>query len=262
MFQKQIYIALILFIFFPSLTYAKVSVDDSGLEHGIIRIKNDEQTDKPLRLLVEANDQKEVYYLIKQNEFEDFALTFGNGHYTLSIYRPIEDSKYLRIFNVVLNLSVADERSIYLNATQEIAFEENDFTIKHTKKLIDGSKTDYEKFIKIYEDVLHSYSYDYEKIATLKPTYIPKIDAIFYAETGICYDFSALFAAMSRSVGIPTKLVKGTSNLVSAYHSWNEVYLDGQWHIVDLTFDIGRYKSKRAFSIFKNVSDYFKELQF
>jgi transglutaminase/protease-like cytokinesis protein 3 len=61
---------------------------------------------------------------------------------------------------------------------------------------------------------------------------------------------------MLRSTGIPAKLVKGYANYnPGVYHAWNEVYLDGQWHVIDTTLDAstGIYDE-----IFKDASDYTK----
>ena len=62
----------------------------------------------------------------------------------------------------------------------------------------------------------------------------------FKTKKGVCYDFSTLFAAMSRSIGLETKVIRG--NYVSGkrqeYHAWNEIYLkdEGKWIKLDSTF--------------------------
>ena len=48
-----------------------------------------------------------------------------------------------------------------------------------------------------------------------------------------------LFTALARANGIPTRNIAGfvaKENRIlrpADYHNWNEVYLDGSWHIVD-----------------------------
>ena len=44
--------------------------------------------------------------------------------------------------------------------------------------------------------------------------YIPDTAATLKGTTGICYDFSSLFAAMCRSQGIPCALTKGYAGLL------------------------------------------------
>lgn len=63
--------------------------------------------------------------------------------------------------------------------------------------------------------------------------YVPDTARTLASKTGICYDFSALYAALCRSQGIPCAIVKGDRQ--GSYHAWNMVYVDGQWSPVDLT---------------------------
>ncbi len=64
-------------------------------------------------------------------------------------------------------------------------------------------------------------------------------DAITTLNTGIgdCNEHAALFAALSRSIGIPTRVVAGVTFFEGAffYHAWNEVCLDDQWISIDTT---------------------------
>jgi hypothetical protein len=54
---------------------------------------------------------------------------------------------------------------------------------------------------------------------------------------GDCNEHAVLFAALARSIGIPTKTAVGLiyMNRAFYYHAWNEVYL-GTWIPVDATF--------------------------
>jgi hypothetical protein len=55
-----------------------------------------------------------------------------------------------------------------------------------------------------------------------------------------CQGHAYLYAALARSLGIPTRVVNGLAYSEAAdgflYHSWAESYLDGAWHAVDPTF--------------------------
>jgi len=56
---------------------------------------------------------------------------------------------------------------------------------------------------------------------------------------GDCTEHAVLFAGLSRSLGIPTRLVVGLAAVESGYfyHMWDEVYLDGHWIPIDPTFN-------------------------
>ena len=64
-------------------------------------------------------------------------------------------------------------------------------------------------------------------------------DALTTLESGRgdCNEHAALFAALARSLNIPTTIAAGVTlqNNAFYYHAWNEVCLDGQWISLDTT---------------------------
>lgn len=66
---------------------------------------------------------------------------------------------------------------------------------------------------------------------------LPNALDVLETRKGDCNEHAALFAALSRASGIPTKIVMGTIYIDGRfyYHAWNEVFL-GQWVAVDSTY--------------------------
>ena len=66
---------------------------------------------------------------------------------------------------------------------------------------------------------------------------IPDARTTLSTKIGDCNEHAALFAALARSVGIPTRLVAGVTFYDGAfyYHAWNEICLDNTWYSVDTT---------------------------
>ena len=54
---------------------------------------------------------------------------------------------------------------------------------------------------------------------------------------GDCNEHAALFAALARNIGIPTRLAAGVTYHKNSfyYHAWNEVCVDGRWLSLDTT---------------------------
>jgi len=152
----------------------------------------------------------------------------------------------------------ADDTAMYLASTTAVNWSEQMMAIKKAEELTKNLQTDKEKFDAIYNYVIKNYSYDYNKAATVKPGYMPDIEKIYESKSGICYDYSVLFASMLRSQGIPTKVVKGSSTLVNEYHAWNEVFIDGNWIIVDTTVDAAYSASKAPIATIKSSNQYTK----
>ena len=57
------------------------------------------------------------------------------------------------------------------------------------------------------------------------------------SKMGDCNEHASLFAALARSLNIPTVIATGVTLLNNAfyYHAWNEVCLDGEWYSLDTT---------------------------
>jgi transglutaminase-like putative cysteine protease len=100
---------------------------------------------------------------------------------------------------------------------------------------LSSGKSTSEKVKAVYDWVVSHIDYDFGK--NPQAGYVPDIVDTYNSKDGICYDFAALFAAMLRSQGVPTKLVKGYADNVSGYHAWNEVYVGGKWYTVDTSND-------------------------
>lgn len=109
----------------------------------------------------------------------------------------------------------------------------------------------------IYAYVTKNFKYDYAKAKSVSSGYFPNVETIYAKKTGICYDYSSVFAAMLRSVDIPTKLVKGYATPTKGvYHAWNEVLVGGKWKVIDTTTDSAYVQAGKTISMYKAVSDY------
>ena len=121
--------------------------------------------------------------------------------------------------------------------------------------------SDLEKVEAVYNYIVKNIKYDYNKVSNISTDYVPDLDNIITSKKGICYDYAALFAGILRSEGIHTKLIKGYKNDLTAYHAWNEVYLDGDWVLVDTTYDAS-LSSLQELSMIKFSKAYNKDREY
>ena len=77
----------------------------------------------------------------------------------------------------------------------------------------------------------------YENLEKRPVLGIPDALTTLSTKMGDCNEHAALFAALARNVGIPTRVVAGVTFFEGAfyYHAWNEVCLDDTWYSVDTT---------------------------
>jgi hypothetical protein len=66
---------------------------------------------------------------------------------------------------------------------------------------------------------------------------IPDALTTLNTKMGDCNEHAALFAALARNTGIPTRVASGVTFFEGAfyYHAWNEVCLDDNWYTIDTT---------------------------
>jgi len=169
----------------------------------------------------------------------------GDGMYTLTLYRNLSGTRYRQVTSTRVNVALEDPLAPYLASTVDVTFAQDDMVGLTAAELCDGLETDQEKIVAIHNFVAKHFRYDYFFAAKVRngsiTVYTPDTNYLLETGKGVCCDFSAIFAAMCRSQGIPCAVVTGYRN--GGYHAWNFVYADGEWLPVDLTQAVSR---KRA----------------
>lgn len=93
-----------------------------------------------------------------------------------------------------------------------------------------GAKDDTEKAHLIYKWV-------YENISKSPSLTLPTAKEVLKSRRGDCNEHTALYTALARAAGIPTKVVVGLvyRDGIFYYHAWPEVYIRGAWVPVEPT---------------------------
>ncbi len=98
------------------------------------------------------------------------------------------------------------------------------------------------KLLILHDWMTSNMKYDYYKVNVLKyPRYFANgvLNTMMYLSknnTGVCLDFSCIFAIMCREAGIPCVVLNNTR------HAWNAAYISGDgWIELDLTVDVNRF---------------------
>jgi hypothetical protein len=223
----------VIFSFTAHNTYAIDKIDLSDAGSGRVDI-NYELSDKKIMVKVQQDETKYYYQLTDNNM--TVPLQFGNGDYTIGIYENISGNRYKSVLTKKTTVETNFE-DVFTNSIQNVNFNNEMLAIKFANLLVKDAETDEAKVEAFYKFIVENIKYDYDKANSVQSGYVPNIEDTITSLDGICYDYASLFAAMSRSQGIPTKLVKGYNVDVDTYHAWNQVYLNGEWITVDTTFD-------------------------
>lgn len=211
-------------------------------------------TDYSLLKVVVEKDQFTYTYDLFSNH-DELPLQMGSGKYAIHLYQKVEGRIYNLLASDEIHLTTS-EKDVYLSSIQMIDLEASSQSVKMAKKLTEHAKSDLEKIQVIHHYITQTLSYDEAKQDGLSPRYLPFADETLLTQKGICYDYASLTAVMLRSINIPTKLVKGYSSSSAVYHAWNEVYLKGQWFILDTTLDSIGIQKDLSLELFKSPENY------
>ena len=177
------------------------------------------------------------YYNYTPGEESSYTFANGDGNYTIALYRNVYGTKYSQVTSTYVAVETVDPMAPYLVSTDEITFSAEDAVGMTTAALCEGLETDEEKLVMFYNYISKYFKYDYNFAAKVRSgeikNYTPDTNLALETEKGVCYDFSALFAAMCRSQDIPCAVAKGYFG--GSYHAWNMVYMDEEWIAVDMT---------------------------
>ena len=222
---------------------AGVTIDASHTDQGYVMIRC-EASEKRLKARIATSAQTYYYDLPGGEGYSVFPLQMGDGSYTVRVMEQVENDLYALRFGVEITVALADETVPFLYPNQYVWYDASTKTVQKARELAQGLTSQTEIATAFYEYVVKHMTYDTKKAATVPNGYLPRVDESLESGTGICFDYAALLAVMLRAEGIPTKMLIGTVTPENLYHSWNSVYLDGEWVWMDTTLDGTGHKER------------------
>ncbi len=172
----------------------------------------------------------------------------------LNIFNPI--------FDVFENIGTQNIKYLYNGITIDEATKSNDSIYNFAIKSTDGIEGSYKRAKKLYDDVINMLEYDVEKSENILNEDFDSLSgaiSAFETKKGICFDYASLYSVLSKSIGLPNRIVigKGYDGTNWINHAWNEVYIDelDEWINVDTTFG----ETNNYFDIANFNQDHVKE---
>ena len=230
-----------------TVTYGSegVTIDASHISEGYIMVSYT-GTNEKVKLQITGPDEV-VYTYNLHGDYETFPLTAGSGSYTVGVFENIEGTSYSTLFTQTIDVKIDDEFGPYLYANQYVNFNGDSKVVEKAEELSKPCNDDLEVIEQVYNYMISNFTYDYDKAESVQSGYLPDVDEVFEAQTGICFDYAAVMAAMLRSQRIPTRLEVGYAGDV--YHAWISTYIEEQgwvngiiqfdgknWELMDPTF--------------------------
>lgn len=204
-------------------------------------------TSPKVKFQVKGPDGITYTYNLHGNGYEVFPLTAGDGQYSIGVYENISGTKYSTTLSCKIEVAITNEFGPYLYPNQYVNFDASSLPIAKASDLAFPANTDIEVVEQVYNYIISNFTYDYDKASSVVSGYLPVIDEVFKANTGICFDYAAVMATMLRTQNIPTRLEVGYMG--EEYHAWISVYIEDigwingliefngvDWNMLDPTF--------------------------
>lgn len=234
-----VFLCLAMVISGSAFAAGQKTIDVSNVEDGYFTVSYNADAELKMKVGVTFKGDTTYYDYIPGNQ-ATYALIDGDGKYTITLYRNISGTTYKKVTSQKVTVDMEDELAPYLVSTTEITFSEEDAVGKKAAELCNELTEEADKVVAIHNYIAENFRYNYMFAAAVRrgaiKTYIPNTNTALEQQCGVCYDFSALFAAMCRSQGIPCAMAKGYTD--NGYHAWNMVYLNEEWVAVDMTASI------------------------
>ena len=226
-------------------------IDLSNAADGWFSVEHNADLGVKMKVAVVHETNGKVYYDYVPGTVSTYTFTMGPGNYTVSLYRNVSGTSYRRILSRNVRIEELDLLAQYRVSTTEITFSETDAVGMKAAELCTGLESESSKIVAIYNYIASNFRYDYGFASRVKAgaitCYTPDTNAVLESRTGVCYDFSALFAAMCRSQGIACRIDRGYH--CGEYHAWSAAYVNGEWVSFDVTANVCRSVYNAAGSI-------------
>lgn len=222
------------------------SIDYSHASDGYIMADYTGECPK-VKLRIKGPDAITYTYDLHGDGYETFPLSSGNGIYDITVYENISGTEYSTCLYEQVTVTLTDEFVPFLYPNQYVNFTAESKVVQKGMELARNASSDLDVVTNIYNYIISSITYDYQKASDPPAGYTCDVDDILESGTGICLDYAAVMASMLRSQKIPTRLEVGYAQ--DAYHAWISVYIkdigwlngiiefDGMsWTLVDPTF--------------------------
>lgn len=124
------------------------------------------------------------------------------------------------------------------SGNDEVIFAVNNFINTY----ITPNMTDLEKEIQIIKYLVENVTYDIDELSSdshfINDSY--KAYGALVNHKAVCSGYAKAFDLMAKMCGLSTTVVTGeaiNSASQNGPHAWNQIYLDGEWYNVDVTFE-------------------------
>ena len=212
-----------------AVQFANAAIDVSTASQGYVGVSA--QADSRLKFQAVTDEATYSYDLAGDGTPLIVPLNMGSATYTFRVMQNTSGSNYVEVAQTTADVELESSLAPFLHPDVYCSFTPDSSCVAKARELVADAQNEGDAVRSIYEWLVANIAYDDAKAAQLADVtgYIPEPDETLATQSGICFDYASLAAAMFRSSGIPCQVVTGYVSPGDLYHAWNMVYIDGQW---------------------------------
>lgn len=179
------------------------------------------------------------------------SLRDGAGTYAIQVFQNNKVERYTSYsYLSATQIENTDERDMSFLLPSTMIQSEDAEIVALTKTITQYATSETEAVKAIHDWIATNVEYDYKSYN--QGTYAQlEYDAvsILKRKVTVCSGYASLFAAMTRAYGVRVKVIHGKGVVRGGLgdHAWNEVEINGEWKMVDVTWDSNLKSSKYFF---------------
>lgn len=120
------------------------------------------------------------------------------------------------------------------------------------RDLVKNLESDTDKLKAFYHWITHNISYDVQAWRTQSADWKKQeVPVVLRSKKAVCHGYSNLFKQLCDLSGIPCFIVSGyvkeNNTFIEEGHSWNAVFVEGKWQLIDATWGAGSVENRSRF---------------
>ena len=219
----------------------EIYIDFSNTDKGIVNIKITGVDDKKLCVSLIPVDVEGKSEMVRQYKEGYYPLIFGSNEYELVVFAEKTDGMLIQVYKTRFDAEF-DQVDAYRYSNVYSCFDDDSALAAKAYELTYGAKNDAEKAEIIANYIMRTVKYS-DSVFDETNENLADVDSYYERGAGVCYHFAALFSGMMKSIGIPTREVRGELVGYKDVHSWNEYYCaeSDSWIEIDARIKNGKY---------------------
>ena len=202
------------------------------------------------------NDTKWAWVKITKDQFKEdvfvkaidgnlsklIYLRRGEGKYQIDIYTSNNPKQYEGNYFALtkFELTNLDKRDLSFLLPSENVESDDPRIVQIANRLVADLDNDVDKVKAIHDYVANKVTYDDEGLRTKSYLTQPTdASSVLTRPLTVCAGYANLFAAIVRAAHIRVSVIFGNALIADGFglHAWNEVFVENEWKIVDVTWD-------------------------